>query len=180
MRHLKRAFPVSTTGIAAIFFKRSAAEIEGTVRAVLESVQGQLAPITLATGARALSTHPSLDDVREALFECLSKDRRAFLVIDDFDLCSLEVAAAVEEELTKLQDRGLSIFVTSRLPREVMLNVGHCDAVPEDSPWHAYENLNMWWVCATCRNNERPEEDNNVCNDHVKEYVCDTWYERSA
>src|SRR5215469_12024832 len=81
--------------------------------------------------------------VRELLHKQLLSRKRAFLVLDGIDGCSTALEMLLNAELTSLQQRGLSVLVTSRLPLYEKPEEVTCDV-------HESERLTLFWECGVC------------------------------
>ena len=81
--------------------------------------------------------------IREVLYKRLSSHQRAFLVLDGVDGCSAALEMLLDTELASLQQRGLSVLVTSRLPLYEKPEEVTCDV-------HASERLTLFWECGVC------------------------------
>lgn len=67
------------------------------------------------------------------------------LIIDHLDQCSPALRELVQQQFNILQDEGLKILVTSRLPRHEPAIIIWCDYHPQDSP------LQVFWRCSKCQ-----------------------------
>jgi len=81
--------------------------------------------------------------IREVLYKRLSSHRRAFLVLDGVDRCGEALEMLLDAELASLQQRGVSVLVTSRLPVYEKPEEVTCDV-------HASERLTLFWECGVC------------------------------
>lgn len=96
--------------------------------------------------------------IRQALHVRLQswKNSRAFLLLDGIDRCASTLRLFLEDELSALQEQGLSIFWTSRLAvfeqREATCDhLNHGD-YPDDDPLTQDERgaLITWLKCREC------------------------------
>lgn len=76
----------------------------------------------------------------------ISEAGRAFLVIDHLDFCSPSLKELIERELSMLQEGGLKILLTSRLPRHEEAEDTWCDSSDhvQNLP------LKLYWHCPSC------------------------------
>jgi hypothetical protein len=81
--------------------------------------------------------------IRELLNKRLSSCERAFLVLDGVDACGTALEMLLDAELTRLQQRGLLVLVTSRIPLYQKPEDVTCDV-------HESERLTLFWECGVC------------------------------
>ena len=84
-----------------------------------------------------------IDLIREVLHERISSRKRTFLVLDGVDRCGSVLELLLGAELANLQQRGLSVLVTSRLPVYEKPEIVTCDV-------HPSERLTLFWECDVC------------------------------
>lgn len=138
--------------VAAIFIRYGCLLPAGEVVAdVLGSIRKQLLPWSSQSEEMA-PNEETLDHNRQSLKTVLTQVGHAFLVIDGLDHCGHEAWFRLEEELSKLNNDGLSILVTSRVPFRRNTTQYDCDRCPEKRP------VKIYWQCHSCR-----EEDYCVC-----------------
>lgn len=104
--------------------------------------------------------HRRVQLIRKAVHSRLSnlpESTRAYLILDGFDHCNSALKFLLESELSTLQERGLGIFITSRLAIFEQLearcdHLNHDDAPDDDPiPEEDREVLDMCWLCETCK-----------------------------
>ncbi|KAH7051071.1 hypothetical protein B0J12DRAFT_661973 [Macrophomina phaseolina] len=128
---------------------------------LLDSVYCQLSsrqphPEDLATSfyatyrdAREHGKQNVLHLLRKALAARLAILERAFLVLDDIDRCY--ESSALEAELSRLQELGLKILVTSRVPLNTSVLEYRCDTgVHGKEEWEVPCCKVCWW-CSKCK-----------------------------
>lgn len=85
--------------------------------------------------------------IRNALDSRIKSLDHKFLVIDDFDRCYPAIDLLLEQEMVRLQELGLKIMITSRIP---CLNktptMHYCDACPPKP----FTYVSVYWQCQTC------------------------------
>lgn len=112
-----------------------------------------------------------LDDLRNMLVAKLLELSRAFLVLDDVDLCSQEQWNAVEAELAELQRHGLNVMLTSRLSLWHEYSAASCDT--GWPPEHRNHSSHLFWYCA-CQ--DLIEEALIICQKCKDDgYTCGEW-----
>jgi len=100
---------------------------------------------TLRTGKRASKRISSISQALRLRTAELAKKGDVVLIIDHLDQCSTALRELIQQHLDVVQDEGLKILVTSRLPRhELVMNIW-CDYHPRDSP------LTVFWRCSKCQ-----------------------------
>lgn len=175
VRNVCRNPPVLESRHAAIFIGDSYIENElAFLEDILASIYKQLTPVdspiadatkrsyreynkSQHTGRRASERIDLIARALRCRIEDLSKDGRAFLLVDQIEQCSPSLQELVQRELKTLQNRGLKIMITSRLPRYEAVVDRWCDYHPRDLP------IQIFWrccicerdICATCRGNQR-------------------------
>ncbi|OAL56115.1 hypothetical protein IQ07DRAFT_498472 [Pyrenochaeta sp. DS3sAY3a] len=75
----------------------------------------------------------------------LAKTGDVVLVIDHLDQCSPALRELVQGQLDILQDNGLKMLVTSRLPKYEPAVVRWCDYHPRKTP------IQIFWRCSSCQ-----------------------------
>lgn len=113
--------------------------------------------------------------IREAISLLVNKLDHAFVVVDDFDRCSPTADLFLENELSLLADRGLKVFLTSR--------IACLKALPEDAKCNScvkedQKDLSVYWSCASCeRNGVEHKYTHILCEDcQEKGKTCSNWY----
>ena len=175
--------------MASIFVHDSIIENElAFLEDFLDSVYQQLTPLDSAvspalarlydkfTNARHTGRQISLriDLIAEALQQRVSDIRAhglAFLVIDNLDQCSPAVSALLQRALSQLQQRGLSIMLTSRFANQDTLRRAWCDYRPGGSkaPKLVEDSMQFYWRCQNC-------EEGHVCEAcYAKGKPCWRW-----
>ncbi|USP77062.1 uncharacterized protein yc1106_04336 [Curvularia clavata] len=99
----------------------------------------------LRTGQRASRRIDSIAQALRLRIAELVRKGDAVLIIDHLDQCSPVLRELVQQQLDILQDEGLKILVTSRLPRHEPAMTIWCDYHPQDSP------LKVFWRCSKCQ-----------------------------
>lgn len=82
---------------------------------------------------------------------------RSFLVIDGIDACTYNTWLSIERELAHLQQCGLRIFVTSRVPfqRSIVMHTCHVDAC---ELWGQQFEPYDTWLCRKCYDEEQVKD----------------------
>jgi hypothetical protein len=96
------------------------------------------------TGQRACLRMTSIAQALMRRVNELAEEGHVFLVIDHLDLCSPSLKELLRRDLAVLQDRGLRILVTSRLPRHEPAIEKFCDYHDDDCP------IQIYWHCPNC------------------------------
>jgi hypothetical protein len=122
----------------------------------------------LRTGQRASKRIDSIAQALRLRIADLARKGDAVLVIDHIDQCSPALRELVQQQFNILQDEGLKILVTSRLPRHEPAMIIWCDYHPRDSP------LKVFWRCSKCKQKD-------ICITCKKEDTsCQQWYVQSG
>ncbi|KAF2093752.1 hypothetical protein NA57DRAFT_80750 [Rhizodiscina lignyota] len=119
-----------------------------------------------------------IEMLRKAIYTRLTTLNRAFLIVDDFDRCSAEAAAFLEDELARLQRHSVKIMVTSRVPYHRVANQFLCEVELDENEIDLEHggNLSVYWQCERCSGLWMSEEDEyNICNQcKLRGYTCRT------
>ncbi|XP_014555932.1 hypothetical protein COCVIDRAFT_101023 [Bipolaris victoriae FI3] len=99
----------------------------------------------LRTGQRASKRIDSIAQALRLRTAELARKGDVVLIIDHLDQCSPALRELVQHHFDALQDEGLKILVTSRLPRHEPAMIIWCDYHPQDSP------LTVFWRCSKCQ-----------------------------
>ncbi|KAJ6278922.1 hypothetical protein J3E71DRAFT_402057 [Bipolaris maydis] len=99
----------------------------------------------LRTGQRASKRIDSIAQALRLRTAELAKKGDVVLIIDHLEQCSPALRELVQQQFNILQDEGLKILVTSRLPRHEPAVSVWCDYHPEDLP------LKVFWRCSKCQ-----------------------------
>lgn len=117
----------------------------------------------LHTGQRASKRIDSIAQALRLRTAELARKGDAVLIIDHLDQCSPALRELVQQQLNILQDEGLKILVTSRLPRHESAMTVWCDYHPRDSP------IKVFWRCSKCQQKD-------ICiNCKIKDPPCQQW-----
>ena len=122
------------------------------VPAVLTSVLRQLDPRSqpqVEDLQHFGDANASAEELRVAICAVLDGLDRAFLLVDDFNRCDLDLQAALEQEMRHFQDRGMKIMVSSRVPRlENSFIETYCDC-PDCAVGE--QEVHIFWECDMCK-----------------------------
>lgn len=152
-----------TTQLATIFIHDDWIENELTfLEDLLDSIYKQVTPPGSAVNAETQAAYSAymksqhtgqrasqrLELVAKALRHRtvgLNRKGDVVLIIDHLDQCSPALRELMQRELSMLQDEGLKILTTSRLPRHEPAVVRWCDYHPRD------RSLQVFWRCSNCQ-----------------------------
>lgn len=113
----------------------------------------------------------NIEALRAAVASELSPLERAFLLLDDVDLCDSRQWRAIETELAILQQQRMNIMTTSRLSLWHEYSTAYCDT--EMEPDHSHLPTQLFWYC---RCQDSVEEAILVCQSCKDAgYVCVIW-----
>lgn len=99
----------------------------------------------LRTGKRASKRIDSIAQALRLRTAELVRKGGAVLIIDHLDQCSPALRELVQQQFNILQDKGLKILITSRLPRQEPAITIRCDYHPRGAP------LTVFWNCSKCQ-----------------------------
>jgi hypothetical protein len=150
---LRNRYRAKRDAVASIFITSDVTARDKTFATrVLASILRQLDP---AAQPRPEPPPQHADDdktvrehLRAAICSALDTLDRAFLLVDDFNRCDLDLQAALELEMRHFQDRGLKIMVSSRVPRlDNSYIATECDCPDCDAEGG---EVHVFWKCEMC------------------------------
>lgn len=181
-KHLHQKFQKQSEAVVSIFLQEdvSNSDENGFCEDLLDQIYYQLSPkphngYDLADSLYTTYKHShdhgiwgSRHLLRKALLARLSSLEHAFLVLDGIDRCY--EGTVLGEELSRLQDHGLKIMTTSRVPCNASVDRVSCDTDAHcDDFFPPYTNL-YWW-CHKCK-----DENDMICQPcREKGHGCRKW-----
>ena len=106
-----------------------------------------------------LPKNHSLESLHEALRSLVKSLDRAFLILDDLDACGPMLSLLLEDQLSWLQQLGVSILVTSRVPHQKNWELAYCDVDTHCDVDPNHRELDIYWKCKLCL-----EDDYVICD----------------